>query len=185
LFDTQQHQFVVVLAVGISAGREGKVVVIAADDVRGIRDIDILGSEEQELQGSVGQGLASTHDEHVTGELENHPRTLGLTLVKPIDKRYTKYKSIGTNPHRRTIMASPKSYPSTPVGELLGRFYNHRSVLRRTIPLFAIAPNDVVKALRGEAAMKPGQSTPATPGGRPHQRAGAPHNNRRPAHAPS
>ncbi|WP_322999051.1 hypothetical protein [Castellaniella sp.] len=82
-------------------------------------------------------------------------------------------------------MASPKSYPSTPVGELLGRFYNHRSVLRRTIPLFAITPKDVVKALRGEAAMKPGQSTPATPGSTPHQRTVAPHSSRRPAHASS
>lgn len=66
-------------------------------------------------------------------------------------------------------MASPKRYPSTPVGELLGRFYNHRSVLRRTIPLVAITTKDLAKALKGEMA-ESGEQTAAASNNTPHPR---------------
>ena len=78
-------------------------------------------------------------------------------------------------------MTSTKRYPSTPIGELLGRFYNHRSVLRRTIPLVTITAKDLTRALKGEAAMAPGESIAD-----PHesqQSHGAPSINRRHAHA--
>ncbi|MGB6008250.1 hypothetical protein [Castellaniella sp.] len=77
-------------------------------------------------------------------------------------------------------MASPKRYPSTPVGELLGHFYNHRSVLRRTIPLFAITAKDLARALKGEIGMAPGEPARCEP---QHPHAGASHASRRHAHA--
>lgn len=46
-------------------------------------------------------------------------------------------------------MVTYHRYPSTPVGELLGRFYTHRSTLRRTIPLLPISLKGIGQMLKG------------------------------------
>ncbi|HEX7385967.1 MAG TPA: hypothetical protein VF285_01680 [Castellaniella sp.] len=50
-------------------------------------------------------------------------------------------------------MTDSGRYPSTPIGQELGRFYMHRSVLRRSIPLFSMTWHDFGRYLKGEAAM--------------------------------
>ncbi|CAM5182874.1 hypothetical protein CDEF62S_01463 [Castellaniella defragrans] len=49
-------------------------------------------------------------------------------------------------------MTHSSRYPSTPIGQELGRFYEHRSILRRTVPLFSVTWQDFVHSLKGEAA---------------------------------
>lgn len=56
-------------------------------------------------------------------------------------------------------MTTFNRYPSPPLGETLGRFYDHRSVLRRTIPLFSLTTKDLARFLRGEAAMASNERT--------------------------
>ncbi|MGB6241376.1 MAG: hypothetical protein WBF69_02710 [Castellaniella sp.] len=80
-------------------------------------------------------------------------------------------------------MASPNRYPSTPLGESLGRFYKHRSVLRRTIPLITITAKDLAKALKGEMA-ESGELSATGSSNTPHQRT-AVHHRHRHAHASS
>lgn len=50
-------------------------------------------------------------------------------------------------------MTDSSRYPTTPIGQELGRFYNHRSMLRRTVPLFSVGWQDFIRYLKGEAAM--------------------------------
>lgn len=50
-------------------------------------------------------------------------------------------------------MTNSSRYPVTPIGQELGRFYNHRSMLRRTVPLFSVSWKDFTRYLKGEAAM--------------------------------
>lgn len=79
-------------------------------------------------------------------------------------------------------MASPHR-SSTPLGESLGRFYRHRSVLRRTIPLITLTAKDLAKALKGEMAEST-QPVVAAPGNTSPQRT-AVHHHRHYAHASS
>lgn len=59
-------------------------------------------------------------------------------------------------------MTTFNRYPSTPLGETLGRFYAQRSVLRRTIPLFSLTAKDLARFLKGEAAMISNEPTAAS-----------------------
>lgn len=59
-------------------------------------------------------------------------------------------------------MTTFSRYPSPPLGEMLGRFYAHRSVLRRTIPLFSLTTRDLTRFLKGEAAMVSSQPIAST-----------------------
>lgn len=75
-------------------------------------------------------------------------------------------------------MTNSSRYPSAPLGQELGQFYEHRSLLRRTIPLFNVSWGDFKRFLKGEAAVDASTSAAApaanTQTGRHH---------RRPAHA--
>ncbi|HEX2518509.1 MAG TPA: hypothetical protein VHK04_03090 [Castellaniella sp.] len=50
-------------------------------------------------------------------------------------------------------MTDSGRYPTTPIGQELGQFFDHRTVLRRTVPLFSISWQDFTRYMKGEAAM--------------------------------
>jgi hypothetical protein len=81
-------------------------------------------------------------------------------------------------------MVTYHRYPSTPVGELLGRFYTHRSTLRRTIPLLPISLKDIGRMLKGNGmSLCTSEPAPleATASGKTAAKRHSSH--RRPAHA--
>lgn len=77
-------------------------------------------------------------------------------------------------------MTTSSRYPTPPLGEELGRFYAHRSVLRRTVPLFSVSWSDFIRYLKGEGAMAPEDPAQTHSDHDSHHH---PRQPRRPAHA--